>query len=98
MTGDERSTRVMRTPPAGGQSLLFTPAEAAQRMKIKESWLRRTAGERRVPCTFLGKHLRFSEDDLVAIVRDGATAQPRHRHRARQRPPASQSRRSWTSS
>jgi hypothetical protein len=30
------------------------------------------AGRREIPCTFLGTHLRFSNADLLAIVRDGA--------------------------
>jgi excisionase family DNA binding protein len=52
-------------------ALLYTPAEAAERLSVKESWLRRQAGVRAVPCTFLGKHLRFSDADLRDIVRQG---------------------------
>jgi hypothetical protein len=40
--------------------LLYTPGEAAQPLKVRESWLRKKAAARLVPCTFLGKHLRFS--------------------------------------
>jgi hypothetical protein len=29
-------------------------------MAVRESWLRRKAAARAIPCTFLGKHLRFS--------------------------------------
>ncbi|MGW5053986.1 helix-turn-helix domain-containing protein [Actinokineospora sp. NPDC004072] len=50
------------------QNLLYTPAEAASILAVKESWLRRSAGQRRIPCTFLGKHLRFSRSDLQGIV------------------------------
>lgn len=50
---------------------LFTPAQAAGRLKVPESWLRKKATARQVPCTFLGKHLRFSTDDLAQIIRDG---------------------------
>ncbi len=65
---------------------LYTPAEAAARLRVSESWLRRRAGRRQIPCTFLGKHLRFSDADLAAII--AAAAQPptgrrttrRHRH------------------
>ncbi|MBB5960460.1 hypothetical protein FHS29_007084 [Saccharothrix tamanrassetensis] len=32
------------------------------------------AGRQEIPCTFLGKHLRFSDADLLAIVRGGARA------------------------
>jgi excisionase family DNA binding protein len=51
---------------------LHTPAKAAELLTVSESWLRRQAGQRRVPCTFLGRHLRFSDRDLDAIVAAGA--------------------------
>ncbi|WP_298798909.1 helix-turn-helix domain-containing protein [Pseudonocardia sp. 73-21] len=54
-------------PPA-----LFTPAQAAQLLQVRESWLRRRAAQRRIPCTFLGKHLRFSPADLNQIITDAA--------------------------
>ncbi|WP_189159781.1 helix-turn-helix domain-containing protein [Lentzea pudingi] len=53
---------------SSGQQLLYTPAEAAEILAVKESWLRRQAGLRRVPSTRLGKHLRFSHANLEAIV------------------------------
>ncbi|MFJ6677352.1 helix-turn-helix domain-containing protein [Actinosynnema sp. NPDC091369] len=55
-----------------GLRLLHTPAQAARALSVRESWLRRMAGRREIPCTFLGKHLRFSDADLLAIVRGGA--------------------------
>jgi len=51
---------------------LFTPAQAAQLLQVRESWLRRRAGQRRVPCTFLGKHLRFSPADINQIITEAA--------------------------
>lgn len=51
---------------------LYTPAEAAEILRIRESWLRNKAAARVIPCTFLGKHLRFSDDDIAQIMRDGA--------------------------
>ncbi|MET8850948.1 helix-turn-helix domain-containing protein [Amycolatopsis sp. NPDC004625] len=59
--------------------LLYTPAAAAERLTVGESWLRHKAGQRLIPCTFIGKHLRFSEDDLRAIVAAGHRA-PRNRN------------------
>lgn len=47
---------------------LYTPAEAAQYLAVKESWLRRKVTERAIPHRFLGKHLRFSITDLQTIV------------------------------
>ena len=52
--------------------LLHTPAEAAALLNVPESWLRKRAAARAIPCTFLGKHLRFSDADLTQIIRDGA--------------------------
>ncbi|MBB4930652.1 excisionase family DNA binding protein [Lipingzhangella halophila] len=54
---------------------VYTPAEAAELLKVPESWLRKKAAQRAVPCTFLGKHLRFSAEDLHRIVRE-ATRDP----------------------
>jgi excisionase family DNA binding protein len=59
--------------------LLYTPAEAAQRLRVRESWLRKKAAARDVPCTFLGKHLRFSPADLEAIVTSAARPAVGHR-------------------
>ncbi|MGW5049779.1 helix-turn-helix domain-containing protein [Actinokineospora sp. NPDC004072] len=66
----------------GHQNLLYTPAEAAIVLAVKESWLLRSADQRRIPCTFLGKHLRFSRADLQRIV---ATAHRPARPAARTR-------------
>jgi excisionase family DNA binding protein len=65
-------------------SVLLTPAEAAIRLRIRESWLRKKAAARAIPCTFLGKHLRFSEADLAAIVAEAA--QPAGTRRRRHKP------------
>jgi excisionase family DNA binding protein len=56
----------------GGKSLLFTPVRAAELLAVRESWLRRKAGRREVPCTFVGKHFRFSAEDLRVIVTGGS--------------------------
>ena len=37
-----------------GEVLLLTPAQAAEVLQVRESWLRRRAAERRVPCCFVG--------------------------------------------
>jgi hypothetical protein len=51
---------------------LHTPAEAAGILKVRESWLKTKASARLIPCTFVGKHLRFSDDDIEKIMRAGA--------------------------
>ena len=62
---------------------LLTPAQAALVLSVPESWLRRKAGQRLIPSTRVGKHLRFSPADVSAIVRAGAqpVRQPRHSRR-----------------
>jgi excisionase family DNA binding protein len=54
------------------EPLLLTPAQAAGLLQVRESWLRRRAAQRRVPCSFVGKHLRFSRADVEAILAVGA--------------------------
>jgi excisionase family DNA binding protein len=51
---------------------LYTPRAAAELLAVRESWLRRKAAARAVPCTFLGRHLRFSHADLEAIAQAAA--------------------------
>jgi excisionase family DNA binding protein len=71
--------------PEAVPSVLYTPAEAAQLLKVRESWLRKKAAARQVPCTVLGKHLRFSAADIAAII--AAAAQPAVGRRPRRQPP-----------
>jgi hypothetical protein len=52
-------------------SQLHTVAEAAGILKIRESWLKTKAAARLIPCTFVGKHLRFSDDDIAEIMKAG---------------------------
>jgi excisionase family DNA binding protein len=51
---------------------LYTTAEAASILKVRESWLKTKAAARLIPCTFIGKHLRFSDDDIAEIMKAGA--------------------------
>jgi excisionase family DNA binding protein len=76
--GPTSSSSLRRATPSNGNEsqagVLYTPAEAAERLSMPESWLRRKAGQRLIPCTKLGKHLRFSPADLAQIAQDGAQA------------------------
>ena len=84
-------TNLGAPPSTESDRLLYTPAAAAERLTVGESWLRRKAGQRLIPCTFVGKHLRFTEDDLRAIVAAGhrgpsnrdQTGRPGRRRRTR---------------
>jgi hypothetical protein len=51
---------------------LYTAAEAAGILKVRESWLKTKAAARLIPCTFIGKHLRFSDDNIAEIMKVGA--------------------------
>lgn len=51
---------------------LHTPTEAAEILRVRESWLRTKAAARAIPCTFIGKHLRFSGSDILQIKQAGA--------------------------
>jgi excisionase family DNA binding protein len=53
--------------------MLYTAEQAAELLQVSPSWLRKKATARAVPCTFIGKHLRFSPADLTAIIAAGAT-------------------------
>ena len=66
----QHPTTTLAAHPAA--AVLYTPREAALRLRVRESWLRRQAAARTVPCTRLGKHLRFSPADLTAILASGA--------------------------
>jgi hypothetical protein len=51
------------------EPLVHTPAEAAKRIGIvTERWLRRKAGERRIPCTRMGRAIGFTDEDIQAII------------------------------
>ena len=51
---------------------LHTVAEAAEILRVRESWLKTKAAARQIPCTFVGKHLRFSDSDITGIMQAGA--------------------------
>jgi hypothetical protein len=53
-------------------SQLHTVAEAAGILKVRESWLKTKAAARLIPCTFVGEHLRFSDDDIAEIMKAGS--------------------------
>jgi len=70
--------------------VLFTPSQAAALIKVPESWLRRRAAHRQIPCTMLGKHLRFSTANLEQIItgatRPARSAEPATESRAERSP------------
>jgi hypothetical protein len=65
---------------------LLLPSEAATLLKVRESWLRKKAAARLIPCTYVGKHLRFSAHDVAAIAAVGARPATGRRPRRRSVP------------
>jgi excisionase family DNA binding protein len=59
---------------------LYTADQAAELLQVRVSWLRKKATARVIPCTFVGKHLRFSSTDLTLIIAAGAYT-PGHQRR-----------------
>lgn len=53
---------------------LLTITDAAVELNVPESWLRKAVSARRVPFTRLGRHVRFTDAHLDAIVTTGEHA------------------------
>jgi len=47
---------------------LYTAAEAAEILRVKQSWLERQAAARKIPFTMLGGAYRFTDGHLAVIV------------------------------
>jgi hypothetical protein len=50
--------------------LLYSKEQAAERLGgiVTAYWLRRNAAARRIPCTYVGKRLAFSEKNLLDLI------------------------------
>jgi hypothetical protein len=67
---------------------VYTAEQAAFLLHVPAGWLRKKASVRAVPCTFIGKHLRFSTTDINMIIDAGFTApRPSRAARTRRQPP-----------
>lgn len=71
-----------------GVPKLHTTGEAAEILRVRQSWLERQAAARRVPFTMLGGSYRFTDDHLEAIIRlfekvPGTEAPPKRASAAR---------------
>jgi hypothetical protein len=64
---------------------LYTPEQVGQMLQVPASWLRKKVSARSVPCTFVGKHLRFSAADIAAIISIGSTPATERRAGSRRR-------------
>lgn len=50
---------------------LLTTAEAAQRLRVSASWLKKQAAAGKVPHIRLGRSVRFSPQNVAAIIDAG---------------------------
>lgn len=50
---------------------LLTTPEAAAVLRVSSSWLKKAAAAGVVPCTRIGRGVRFSEENLAEIVANG---------------------------
>ncbi|GGV07641.1 helix-turn-helix domain-containing protein [Kitasatospora aureofaciens] len=71
-SGDLSDAARLDTVRAAGDRLLHTPEQAAALLQVPASWLRKKAASGAVPSTRVGRHLRFSRQDLDDIIRVGA--------------------------
>jgi excisionase family DNA binding protein len=55
-------------PPVTVRKLLFTVQEAAERLHVPPSWLYQRTSKKLIPFRKMGKYVRFSEEDLQAII------------------------------
>lgn len=54
--------------------VLFTFTEAAQMTALPETWLRKAVSARVIPHRRIGKHVRFAQADLDALIAGSAVA------------------------
>jgi excisionase family DNA binding protein len=51
---------------------LYTAEQAARLLQVSPAWLRKKATTRAIPCTFIGRYLRFSAADVAMIIDSGS--------------------------
>ena len=70
---DERTLLATGESVAGG-AVLLTVEEAAELLSVPVSWLKKRVATHAVPCTRLGRHIRFTRAQVTGIVE--AAAEP----------------------
>jgi len=71
MTGPPTAPRPEAEVPVSPSPRLLTIAEAAAVLNVPENWLRKKVAAHAVPCTRLGKHVRFTNEHLDQIIEAG---------------------------
>lgn len=72
--GTGRSVAALPSPRKESGETLLTVEEAAAMLAVPASWLKQRVAARSVACTRLGRHVRFTRDQVAAII--DASEQP----------------------
>src|SRR5579863_2155673 len=67
-TGNQHQVAVLSSQPAAIGRLFLTVEEAAQRLGVTVGWIYERTRRKAIPHRKLGKFVRFTEEDLQAIV------------------------------
>lgn len=59
-------------PDLAARSKLYTVQEAAAKLSLPVSWLYERTRKNAIPCRRFGKYVRFTDEDLAAIITSGA--------------------------
>jgi excisionase family DNA binding protein len=72
-------------PMSGTPAHLYTSGEAAEMLHISEEWLRKQVQRKLVRHTRLGRRVRFTDEQIIAIVAERETpiVQPKSSARTR---------------
>jgi excisionase family DNA binding protein len=70
--GNPNRTAVLSSQPAAIGRLFLTVEEAAQRLGVTVGWIYERTRRKAIPHRKLGKFVRFTEEDLQAIVEAAA--------------------------
>jgi excisionase family DNA binding protein len=63
--------RTLDVVPTGGtepEALLLTVEQAAALLAVPSSWLKQRVAAHAIACTRLGRHIRFTQEQVAAIV------------------------------
>jgi excisionase family DNA binding protein len=71
-TGNQHQIAVLSSQPAVIGRLFLTVEEAAQRLGVTAGWICERTRRKAIPHRKLGKFVRFTEEDLRAIVEAAA--------------------------
>jgi excisionase family DNA binding protein len=70
----KRHSKVRSVDASSTSKGLYTVQEAAARLNLSPSWLYARTRTNAIPFRRFGKYIRFTDDDLEAIIASGATS------------------------